>query len=359
MNSSIVSIGLSNPGKPIPQAEISRFMQLAHQLDAQERRKLDFLYRKSGIDSRHSVLDDFQKEEVLDFTFFPKNKELHPFPGTAARMQVFEEKGPELAEQAVRSALQQAKVEASSLTHLILISCTGMVAPGLELDLMRRLDIPSSVERYCIHFMGCYAAFTGLRLADQLVKANPKARVLVVSVELCTLHFQKEYTEDNLLANSLFGDGAAAAVVMQSEKGLQIKNYFSEVLWEGEKDMAWKIGDFGFEMRLSQYIPSLLNQGIRRLRDLFEAKFNFSKVKHVAIHPGGKQILIQVQEAFGLSPEVNRHALEVLRTCGNMSSASILFVLERMLQDSSIQGDILALGFGPGLTLETTHYEKR
>ena len=359
MNSSIVSIGLSNPGSPIPQAEISRFMQVAHQLDVQERRKLDFLYRKSGIDSRHSVLDDFQTEEVSDFTFFPKNKELHPFPGTAARMQVFEEKGPELAEQAVRSALQQAEVEANSLTHLVLISCTGMVAPGLELDLMRRLGIPSSVERYCIHFMGCYAAFTGLRLADQLVKANPKARVLVVSVELCTLHFQKEYTEDNLLANSLFGDGAAAAVVMQSEKGLQIKNYFSEVLWEGEKDMAWKIGDFGFEMRLSQYIPSLLNQGIRRLRDLFEAKFNFSKVRHVAIHPGGKQILIQVQEAFGLSPEVNRHALEVLRTCGNMSSASILFVLERMLQDSSIQGDILALGFGPGLTLETTHYEKR
>lgn len=359
MNSSIVSIGLSNPGSPIPQAEISRFMQLAHQLDAQERRKLDFLYRKSGIDSRHSVLDDFQKQEVSDFTFFPKNKELNPFPGTAVRMQVFEEKGPELAEQAVRSALLQAEVEASSLTHLILISCTGMVAPGLELDLMRRLGIPSSVERYCIHFMGCYAAFTGLRLADQLVKANPQARVLVVSVELCTLHFQKEYTEDNLLANSLFGDGAAAAVVMQSEKGLQIKNYFSEVLWEGEKDMAWKIGDFGFEMRLSQYIPSLLNQGIRRLRDLFEAKFNFSQVKHVAIHPGGKQILIQVQEAFGLSPEVNQHALEVLRTCGNMSSASILFVLERMLQDSSIQGDILALGFGPGLTLETTHYEKR
>ena len=359
MNSSIVSIGLSNPGAPIPQAEIARFMQLAHQLDGQERRKLDFLYRKSGIDSRHSVLDDFQKEEVSDFTFFPKNKELNPFPGTAARMQVFEEKGPELAEQAVRSALQQAELEANSLTHLILISCTGMVAPGLELDLMRRMDIPSSVERYCIHFMGCYAAFTGLRLADQLVKANPKARVLVVSVELCTLHFQKEYNEDNLLANSLFGDGAAAALVMQSGKGLQIKNYFSEVLWEGEKDMAWKIGDFGFEMRLSQYIPSLLNQGIRRLRDLFEAKFNFSKVRHVAIHPGGKQILIQVQEAFGLPPEVNQHALEVLRTCGNMSSASILFVLERMLQDSSIQGDILALGFGPGLTLETTHYEKR
>ena len=359
MNSSIVSIGLSNPGAPIPQAEIARFMQLAHQLDGQERRKLDFLYRKSGIDFRHSVLDDFQKEEVNEFSFFPKNKELNPFPSTSARMNVFEAEAAGLAEQAVRNALEQAELEASSLTHLILVSCTGMVAPGLELDLMRRLGIRSSVERYCIHFMGCYAAFTGLRLADQLVKANPKARVLVVSVELCTLHFQKEYTEDNLLANSLFGDGAAAALVMQSEKGLRIKNYLSEVLWEGEKDMAWKIGDFGFEMRLSQYIPSLLHQGIRKLRNLFEEKFNFSQVQHFAIHPGGKQILIQVQEAFGLSPEVNRHALEVLRTCGNMSSASILFVLERMLKDPNIQGDILALGFGPGLTLETTHYEKR
>lgn len=359
MNSSIVSIGLSNPGAPIPQAEIARFMQSAHQLDGQERRKLDFLYRKSGIDFRHSVLEDFQKVEVNDFTFFPKNKELNPFPGTAARMRIFEEKGPELAEQAVRNALQQADIEPSSLSHLVLVSCTGMVAPGVELELMRRLGISSSAERYCIHFMGCYAAFTGLRLADQLVKANPKARVLVVSIELCTLHFQKEYTEDNLLANSLFGDGAAAALVMQSEKGLQIKNYLSEVLWEGEKDMSWKIGDVGFEMRLSQYIPSLLNQGIRNLRDLFETKFNFSQIQHVAIHPGGKQILIQVQEAFGLSTEVNKHALEVLRTCGNMSSASILFVLERMLRDSSIQGEILALGFGPGLTLETTYYDKR
>jgi len=350
----------------------------------EEARKLDFLYRKSGIDFRYSVLEDFEKKEFKDFTFFPNNAALLPFPGTRARMEVFENQAPILAAHAAKNALEQAGVESSAISHLILVSCTGMAAPGVELDLIRRLGIPSAVERYAIHFMGCYAAFTGIRLADQLVKANPKARVLVVSVELCTLHFQKEFTEDNLLArvlvvsvelctlhfqkeftednllaNSLFGDGAAAALVTKSDQGLQIKNYFSEVLWEGEKDMAWKIGDFGFEMRLSQYIPSLLNQGIRRLRDLFEEKFNFSQVQHVAIHPGGKQILLQVQEAFGLPAEVNRHALEVLRTCGNMSSVSILFVLERMLQDSTIYGDILALGFGPGLTLETTHYEKR
>lgn len=359
MNSSIVSIGLSNPGSPIPQEEISRFMQIAHQVSPEEARKLDFLYRKSGIDFRYSVLEDFEKKEFKDFTFFPNNAALLPFPGTRARMEVFENQAPILAAHAAKNVLEQAGVEANAISHLILVSCTGMVAPGVELDLIRRLGIPSVVERYAIHFMGCYAAFTGIRLADQLVKATPKAKVLVVAVELCTLHFQKEFTEDNLLANSLFGDGAAAALVMQSEKGLLIKNYLSEVLWEGEKDMAWKIGDFGFEMRLSQYIPSLLNQGIRRLRDLFEEKFNFSQMQHVAIHPGGKQILLQVQEAFGLPAEVNRHALEVLRTCGNMSSASILFVLERMLQDSSIQGDILALGFGPGLTLESTHYQKR
>jgi|GEM_PF-2837217 len=179
MNSSIVSIGLSNPGSPIPQEEISRFMQKAHQVSPEEARKLDFLYRKSGIDFRYSVLEDFEKKEFKDFTFFPNNAALLPFPGTRARMEVFENQAPILAAHAAKNALEQAGVESSAISHLILVSCTGMAAPGVELDLIRRLGIPSAVERYAIHFMGCYAAFTGIRLADQLVKANPKARVLV------------------------------------------------------------------------------------------------------------------------------------------------------------------------------------
>lgn len=359
MDSSIISIGVSNPGKPIPQREISRFMQIAHQLDELESRKLQFFYRVSGIDSRYSVLEDFEKENPVDFSFFPKNKALHPFPGTKARMEIFQKEAPKLAFEASLSALDQAKAEPGQVTHLILVSCTGMVAPGVELDLIEKLSLSNSVERYCIHFMGCYAAFTGLKLADKILKAEPNAKVLVVAVELCTLHFQKEYTEDNLLANSLFGDGAAAALVMKSDKGLSIKNYLSQVIREGEKDMAWGIGDFGFEMRLSQYIPALLDQGIRNLATVFEEVFRVSKIKNFAIHPGGKQILQKVQEAFGWAPEVNFHALDVLKNFGNMSSVSILFVLEKMLRDTSLEGEILAMGFGPGLTLETLHLEKR
>lgn len=359
MNSSIVSIGLSNPGAPIPQAEIARFMKLAHQLDESDSRKLGFFYRKSGIDFRHSVLDDFDKLHTGDFTFFPRNDQLDPFPGTKARMDVFQQTAPDLAALASSMCLDQVGEKAASLTHLILVSCTGMVAPGVELQLMQLLGLGEDVERYCIHFMGCYAAFTGLKLADKIVRAEPKAKVLVVSVELCTLHFQKDYTEDNLLANSIFGDGAAAALVMNSEKGLKINSYLSQVFREGEQDMAWTIGDFGFEMRLSKYIPALLDKGITQLSEIFEQKFGLSKIQNFAIHPGGKQILQKVQEAFSLKPEVNFHAGEVLRQFGNMSSATILFVLDRMMKDPTVHGDILSMGFGPGLTLETMHLIKQ
>jgi predicted naringenin-chalcone synthase len=358
MSTGIVSIGLANPGKPIAQSSIASFMQKAHQLDELEARKLSFLYRKSGISSRYSVLDDFEKSESEDFTFFPKSKDFEPFPGTKARMEVFRQTAPELCKEAVINCLAKTEVKPSEITHLILVSCTGMVAPGVELELMKMLDLDDSVERYCLHFMGCYAAFTGLKLADKIVKAEPAAKVMLVSVELCTLHFQKEYVEDNILANSLFGDGAAAALVMNSNSGLKIKSYLSQVLREGEEDMAWGIGDFGFEMRLSKYIPTLLDQGISKLKDNFEEKFKLSTVDNFAIHPGGKQILQKVQEAFGLKESVNAHAMAILSQYGNMSSATILFVLDRMIEDDTVQGEILSMGFGPGLTLETLLLEK-
>lgn len=358
MSIGIVSIGVANPGKAIAQSTIANFMHRAHQLDELESRKLNFLYRKSGISSRYSVLTDFEKADPQDYTFFPDTKDFEPFPGTKARMEVFRQTAPELCETAVTNCLSKTEIKPSEITHLILVSCTGMVAPGVELELMKRLDLDDSVERYCVHFMGCYAAFTGIKLADKIVKAEPEAKVMLVCVELCTLHFQKQYVEDNILANSLFGDGAAAALVMKSDEGLKIKSYLSQVLREGEEDMAWGIGDFGFEMRLSKYIPTLLDQGIKKLKEKFEVKFNLSQLKNFAIHPGGKQILQKVQEAFDLPESVNAHAMQVLNQFGNMSSATILFVLERMMQDDEVQGEILSMGFGPGLTLETLLLEK-
>jgi len=228
-----------------------------------------------------------------------------------------------------------------------------MYAPGLEMDIIHELGINDTVERYSIHFMGCYAAFNALKLADRICDSDPKAKVLILSVELCTLHFQKEYNETNLLSNAIFGDGAAAALACKERKGIEIKGYQSHIFKDGENDMAWDIGDFGFEMKLSKYIPGLLEKGITHFKKKLEEKFQVSKIRHFAIHPGGIQILKKVEEAFGILPQQNKHAHAVLGEFGNMSSSTILFILSALMEENDLEGNILAMGFGPGLTMET------
>jgi predicted naringenin-chalcone synthase len=358
MNNQIVSIGTANPGDAIPQMRISNFMKIAHGLEERDSRVLNFIYKQSGIEQRYSVLDDFKYNNPENFEFFPKNYKLNPFPGTKRRMEVFQSSGFHIAQKAIRECLENGLVYPGEVTHLILISCTGMFAPGLELQIIHEMGFNTDIERYAIHFMGCYAAFNGLKLADKICTADPKAKVLVVSVELCTLHFQRAYTEDNLLANAIFGDGAAAALVCRSANGLGIKKYNSQLFKNGERDMAWSIGDFGFEMKLSKYVPELLQKGLNQIHYHMERFFRLSEIQNYAIHPGGKQILHKVEEAFGIGSESNCFSHEVLKNYGNMSSASILFVLKKWLETSQKSGPLLAMGFGPGLTLETMLLEK-
>jgi predicted naringenin-chalcone synthase len=358
MNNQIVSIGTVNPGTPIPQLQISRFMKIAHGLDESEARKLNFVYRHSGIETRHSVLEDFKFDDPMDFRFFPNNKSLEPFPSTQKRMGVFKDEASKLAILAIQNCLDKTEINPSEITHLILVSCTGMYAPGVEIEIIHQLGIRKNVERYAIQFMGCYASFNAIKLADRICDSEPSAKVMVVSVELCTIHFQKLYNEDNLIANAIFGDGAAAALICKTNQGLKIKKFNSQIVKEGESDMAWSIGNFGFEMRLSKYVPELLNSGIKKLRCQLEELFRLSLIQNFAIHPGGKQILHKVEEAFGIKPEQNQPSHEVLENCGNMSSATILFVLEKWMDRKDHLGEILAMGFGPGLTLETLLLEK-
>jgi len=353
MNNHIVSIGTANPGEPISQENISNFMKIAHGLDPKEGRKLNFVYRRSGINSRHSALEDFKYSDPKKFNFFPQNSSLEPFPGTKKRMEVFQQEAKGLAMEAIGKCLGKSGVQAKEISHLVLVSCTGMYAPGLELEIIHGMGIREDVERYAIHFMGCYAAFNALKLADRICDSDPGAKVLVVSVELCTLHFQKEYNETNLLSNAIFGDGAAAVLACKAGSGIEIKGYQSNILKEGEEDMAWHIGDFGFEMKLSKYIPVLLEKGIAHFRKKLEEKFEISKIRNFAIHPGGIQVLKKVEETFGIQRQQNRHAHEVLGKFGNMSSATILFVLAALMDDPTLEGNILAMGFGPGLTMET------
>lgn len=358
MNNYIVSIGTANPGEFIPQEKISEFMNLAHGLDQFEGRKLNYIYRKTGIQGRYSALEDFKFTEPEKFSFFPKNKALDPFPSTKERMKIFQQIAPGLAKKAIQKCLEKTTTPVLEITHLILVSCTGMYAPGVELQIIHDLGLKETVERYTVHFMGCYAAFNALKLADRICDSDQKAKVLIVSVELCTIHFQKEYNEDNLLSNSVFADGAAAVLVSKEPNGIKIKDYQSHICKDGENDMAWHIGDFGFEMKLSKYIPGLLERGIEFLKERLEERFNLSEIKNFAIHPGGKQILKKVEQVLGIYPEQNRHAHEILRRFGNMSSATILFILSALMDDKAMKGEVLAMGFGPGLTLETLLVEK-
>ena len=360
MTSYLSAIGTAIPAHRIAQADIAGFMARALQFGADDTRRLNALYRVSGIEQRYSVLPDYGAANG-DYTFFPNTPDLEPFPSIGQRMAVYRREALPLALAAVQDCLKQVPdIEAASLTHLITVSCTGMYAPGLDIELVQALGLRSSVQRTCVNFMGCYAAVNALKLADAAVRANPAARVLVVSVELCTLHFQKSPEEDHLISNALFGDGAAAALVLGQPRpapSLALRAFHCGLEPDGHDDMAWHINDFGFEMTLSSYVPKLIQRGIRQLTDelLASLPVQLADIRAFAIHPGGRKILETIEQALGLSRADNRHAYEVLRRYGNMSSATVLFVLREVLAAATPadQGaPVLSFAFGPGLTME-------
>lgn len=362
MPSYLGAIGTATPPHRLAQPVIADFMAGALELDASGRRKLHALYRVSGINHRHSVLADYGRANG-DYDFFPNTPGLEPFPSVGPRMAAYRREALPLALAAVHSTLAQAPgVAVASLTHLITVSCTGMYAPGLDIELVATLGLPASVRRTCVNFMGCYAAVNALRLADSMVRADPAARVLVVSVELCTLHFQKSHEPDHLVSNALFGDGAAACLVQGQPlpgpaPSLALRAFHCGLAPEGVQDMAWHIGDFGFEMTLSGYVPALIERGIGQLTaDLLQdLPVRREDIRHFALHPGGRKILEAIEQALHLSKADNRYAYQVLRDYGNMSSATVLFVLRELLAaatSADAGAPVLSCAFGPGLTME-------
>ena len=351
MPSYITAIGTVNPAFVIPQAEVIDFMINAHGLNDKEAHQLRLLYRASGITQRFTTIPDYANS-VREF--YPKNDQLEPFPDMEMRSKWYRKYAAPLSRKAVLDAVGES-FDFKSITHLITVSCTGMYAPGLDIDLVRSLDLSTNVERTSINFMGCYAAFNALKVANHIVRSSD-ARVLIVCTELCTLHFQKEKTEDNLLANALFGDGSAAVLVENnpSDKSIELNEFRNFLLPETENEMAWSIGNFGFEMRLSNYVPDALKIGIQPLLKSLSIKPD--TFDYYAIHPGGKKILEVVEKELGITKETNRHAHDVLRQNGNMSSPTILFILKKILEECTSDDDgksLLSVAFGPGLTLES------
>ncbi len=354
----ITAFGTANPSHQFSQTALADFMVRSMQLNNDNERKLRTIFRATGINSRFSVLADYGKSK--DFDFYPNTPNFEPFPSTKQRLEAFRDYALPLSLAAIEK-MKYSMIDLQKITHLIVVSCTGMYAPGLDIDIIKSLQLPTTTQRTCITFMGCYAAFNALKVADAYCKSDANSKVLIVCTELCSLHFQKEPTENNLLANALFADGSAAVFVeAQSEQPikLSLEHFHNDLAPEGEHDMAWSVGDLGFEMKLSAYVPGIIQSGIQQLTNSLLKKISkeLQDIKYIAVHPGGKKIVEVIEQQLSFSKEQNKHALNVLKHFGNMSSPTVLFVLNEIFKNLSSADDgerILSLAFGPGLTLES------
>lgn len=329
-------------------------------------------FNGSGIDTRHTIIRELSPAAGTDDKmFFDRETGRLQSPGTAARNDLYTREASRLFVEVARSALDaDPDIVAADVTHVITASCTGFHAPGPEYEIVRGLGLSDSVQRYHLGFMGCYASLPALRAASQFCAADPTAVVLVVSVELCTVHLRSSEDPDLIVANSLFADGAAAGIVTARDlatpvPAVRLDGFHTAIAAEGEKDMAWTIGDHGFEMILSTKVPQIIGETIiGAIRPLYAREGELAaafdegrvgeRVEHWAIHPGGRSILDRVQERLNLSDDQLFPARETLRENGNMSSATVLFVIKRILDDGARDGSrVAAMAFGPGLTAES------
>lgn len=354
--SKILSIGTAVPAYRHAQTDILQFMQQVYAPDERERRKLRFLYQQSGIDTRYSVIPDYSRP-AAEWEFYPATEELEPFPSLEQRMAIYQREAPKLSIAAIRDCLGDA-FDKASVTHLLTVSCTGMSAPGLDLQVQEGLGLPTNIFRSSVNFMGCYAALHALRLGHALCAADPQARVLIVCAELCTLHFQKGAHMDNIASSLLFGDGAAAVLLAPDGapgEGLTLDGFYSEVLPQGKADMSWQLSSTGFLMTLSGYVPDLIQGDFRAIveRALEAQGCAPDDVSHWCLHPGGKRILEAIHKSLGFTNGQFDASYSVLRDYGNLSSATVLFVLKRLLAQKGPIPRLLGAAFGPGLTVET------
>lgn len=360
MNIGITAIGTATPAFKGSQQQVVDFMSEALQLSASQQRRLKILYENTGIAYRYSVLRDFQKS-IGEFEFFP-NDRANPFPSTAQRMKIYQQQALPLALAAIKNCLtSNKKFSQKDITHLVVVSCTGMYAPGIDIEIIEKLNLSSTVQRTAINFMGCYGAFNGIKVAHAICRGNPEANVLVVCVELCTLHFQKSKTMDDLIASAIFADGAGAVLIQgksTASRHFSLENFYCDILPQSNQEMTWHIGDQGFNMNLSAYVPSCIESGIEQFakKMLLQKKITIAEIDHFAIHPGGLKILQACEKALKITAEQNQHSYQVLHDYGNMSSCTVLFVLQKIwqgLRAANHRDIIFSCAFGPGLTLES------
>ncbi|HET6767237.1 MAG TPA: type III polyketide synthase, partial [Chitinophagaceae bacterium] len=305
---------------------------------------------------RYSVLNDYSLP-ASEWNFFIPTENLEPFPSIEKRMKSFREHAAPLSLKAINNCLND--FQDRHITHLVTVSCTGMSAPGLDLELMELLNLPATTWRTSINFMGCYAAIHALKLADVICRSDRKANVLIVCVELCSLHFQKKYDADNISSGILFGDGAAAVLVSGNNEteGMKIEHFYSSVSLKNKQEMVWEMSSTGFLLTLSGYIPELIEEDFGGFVNAALDGTDLTKddITHWCIHPGGKKILEAVHNSLQFTDGQLQPCYDVLNEYGNMSSPTVLFVLKRIQQalHKKQRNNIFGAAFGPGLTLES------
>ena len=364
MGTAILSIGTAVPATRIPQPAVRDLFADQEGIDRRAVRLIHAAFDYSAIDHRHTVITDLVGGG--EGLFVDGSARLRA-PTTGERNAVYRREAPPLFAAAAQDALARAGLVPADVTHVITASCTGCFAPGPDFRLVRDLGMPLTVERYHLGFLGCAAAFPALRAAARICAAQPGAIVLVACAELCTLHIRSSSDPEQIVASAVFADGAAAAVVSSAAPRVDgpvfdVGDFWTTITSDGESDMDWTIGDRGFEMVLTAEVPRIVG---REVRSAVQAALGdaplASAVDAWAVHPGGRSVLDRVEAGLELSLDALARSRAVLREFGNMSSATVLFILQRILEDDAL-GDaarVVGLAFGPGLTVETATFTRR
>ena len=307
--------------------------------------------RMSAIEHRYSFLQPLTTEDGS----WKDAQELYvqgDFPGTARRMEAFEQFAPRLAQCALNK-LALTEEERNSISHVIVTSCTGLYAPGLDYDIVNHLQLSPSVERTMIGFMGCYAAINALKSANHIVRSEPEARVLILSLELCTLHLQETLDLEQMLSFLLFADGCAACLVSAEPKGLAIESFLALRIPDTSNLITWRIRELGFDMQLSGQVPAEICRAMKEVGSHITRGKDPREMELWAVHPGGRTVLDAVEKGLGLPAEALGFSRDILARFGNMSSATVMFVLDQVLRNAHPGQQGCAMSFGPGVTAET------
>jgi alpha-pyrone synthase len=352
----MVEAYLNQIATSVPDYDVhSRFVDSAPSFLSEERNRALFkrMALKSQIEHRYSFLNPHPEATGMDSVddFYRRGA----FPDTETRMRFYERYAFTLA----RRALDQLNFAGhrDSITHLILTTCTGFYAPGIDLQVVDHYGLDPSVERTVVGFMGCYAGINALKLARHIVRSEPSSEVAILNLELCSIHLQETDDLEQVLSFLIFADGCSASLVSSKPAGIELQSFVSTVLPNSADQITWHIGGRGFDMVLMGRVPSTIAQGLPLCMDRIMGGRRAEDIAHWAIHPGGRTILDAVQKGVGLPDGALRESRDVLRRFGNMSSATVMFVLKEMLEPGTVAGRGCSMAFGPGLTAESMLFE--